>query len=43
MPGVSVGGVAGRGRPHRVLSAVLKVCREKQEHLHQGFRRTLWR
>ena len=39
MPGVSVGGAAGRGRCHRVLSAVLKVCSEKQDRLTRGFRR----
>lgn len=39
MPGDSVGGVAGRGRCHRVLLAVLKVYSEKQDHLTRGFRR----
>ena len=39
MPGVSVGGAAGRGRCHCVLSAVLKVCSEKRNHPAQGFRR----
>ena len=38
-PGVCPGSAWGGGRCHRVLSAVLKVCSEKQDRLTRGFRR----